>query len=125
MEALQRSAAAAGNREICGLLLGRPDLIDEAVPIPNASADPMRGFELDPASHLAASRAARQAGKTVVGHYHSHPSGNASPSTADALLAEEQGRLWLILARGEARLWDSRRGGKVLNAFEPVECRLV
>ena len=125
MEGLHRAAKAAGNREICGLLLGSRDLIGEAVPIPNVAADPRVAFELDVVSHIAASRAARQAGKQIVGHYHSHPSGIASPSEADAMRAEEQGRLWLILAGGEAGLWLRRRGGSVLNAFEAVGCRLV
>ena len=125
VEGLHRAAEAAGNREICGLLLGTPEFIAEAVPIPNAAADPVRGFELDPAAHLAASRAAREAGKAVVGHYHSHPTGLVPPSIVDAIRAEEQGRLWLILGGGYAGMWISRRGGSVLNAFEAVECRLV
>ena len=80
---------------------------------------------LDPSRHVAASRAARKAGTPVVGSYHSHPTGPPVPSPADAEQAGEQGRYWLILGRGEARLWRSRSGGGVLGAFEEVALELA
>ncbi len=107
--------------EHCGLLVGSDGAIADLVAIPNVSASPASSFELDPAAHLAAARHAREQGKRIVGHYHSHPSGDASPSHADARRAREQGLYWLILGGGEARLWISRAGGSMLGAFEPVE----
>ncbi len=124
LERLLSEAKAAQCREICGLLLGRNGFIDEAVSITNAARDPKRSFLLDPAAHLAASKKARQAGRTIVGHYHSHPGGNPEPSWADAQAAEEQGLYWLILAAGDARLLISRRGGEILGAFGGIEIEL-
>jgi proteasome lid subunit RPN8/RPN11 len=113
-------ARAAHPQETCGLLLGAPGRIEEVAAIANAAADPRRGFELEPAAQLRASRAARGAGWSVLGHYHSHPGGDPAPSASDAARADEQGRLWLILGGGAARLWVSRRGGAVLGRFDPV-----
>lgn len=124
LERLLREAKAAHSREICGLLLGRAGVVEEAVPIVNAARDPRRSFLLDPAGHLAASRRARHAGRAIVGHYHSHPGGSAEPSYADAQAAEEQGLYWLIIAAGGARLLISRRGGGILGAFAGIEIEL-
>jgi proteasome lid subunit RPN8/RPN11 len=125
LDRLRQETQAADNTEICGLLLGEPGLIDAVVPLRNAHPEPKQGFALDPAEHLAAARHARAAGKSVLGHYHSHPSGNAAPSMADAAQSHEEGVCWLIVAAREARLWISRGGGPVLQAFEPVELMLL
>lgn len=94
------------------------------MPIPNAAAAPERAFFLEPAVHLRASREARGQGLSILGHYHSHPSGSATPSALDAAAAQEQGLLWLILADADALLWLSRAGGAVHGAFEPVELEI-
>jgi proteasome lid subunit RPN8/RPN11 len=124
LERLRTEAEAAGAAEICGLLLGDGGSVTEAVPLRNVHPAPTSGFLFDPEAQLAASRAARGAGKSIVGHYHSHPSGDAAPSAADAALAEEEGVLWLILTTTEARLWISTCNGSVAGAFEPVVVRL-
>jgi proteasome lid subunit RPN8/RPN11 len=118
---LEAQAEASGGREICGLLIGELGLISAFLPLSNAHLEPERAFAFDPRQHIAAARAARETGQTLLGYYHSHPSGNAAPSRSDAAQAFEQDAYWLILAPGEARLWISRSGGAFLNAFEPVE----
>jgi proteasome lid subunit RPN8/RPN11 len=125
LDRLRQEAQAAEDMEICGLLVGKPGQIDAVVPLRNWDPEPKHGFALDPAEHVAAARHARVARMTVLGHYHSHPSGNAVPSMADAAQAHEEGVYWLIVAGREARLWISRRGGPVLRAFEPVELMLL
>ncbi len=99
-------ARAAGTPdEVCGLLLGREGVIEAGRAVENVAPDPARHFELDPAVLLAAHREARGGGMTVIGHYHSHPSGVAEPSATDAACATPDGTLWLIVAKGAARLW--------------------
>lgn len=98
-------AAAGQGLEICGLLLGRAGRIDAILPAANVAAEPARHFELDPAVLLRAHRAARAGGPRVVGHYHSHPSGQPVPSATDAACAAPDGSLWLIVGAGAARLW--------------------
>ncbi|MFC4596134.1 MULTISPECIES: Mov34/MPN/PAD-1 family protein [Sphingobium] len=99
------SLAAADPREVCGLLLGEPGRITEMRPATNVAAEPARQFEIDPATLFAAHKAARGGGPAILGHYHSHPSGHPEPSGTDVASAVPDGRLWLILGGGEARLW--------------------
>ena len=119
-ERLHREAKSAGNREICGLLIGEEGRIDDAVPVRNAAGHPEREFLLDPAEHVRRSRELRQSGRRIIGCYHSHPSGDARPSSADAAGAFEAGFHWLILAGGQAALWRSREGGPGRGLFEPI-----
>lgn len=109
--------AAADDREICGLLLGAAGCIEAIGPATNVAADPARHFELDPAVLIAAHRAARSGGPSVIGHYHSHPSGVAIPSATDAACAMPDGTLWLIVAGKEVRLWRAQAGQGGTVAF--------
>jgi proteasome lid subunit RPN8/RPN11 len=97
-ETLVKAAATAAPHEACGLLIGVAGRIDSAVPARNVAAHPETAFEIDPATLLRTHREARAAGQRVVGHYHSHPDGLATPSRRDAARAVEDGQLWLIIA---------------------------
>lgn len=97
------------------MLLGRPEEIEEARAAANVAVDPARHFEVDPAMLIAAHKAARKGGPGLLGHYHSHPSGSAEPSATDAACAAADGALWLIVARGEMRLW--RAAGEGLHGM--------
>lgn len=120
LERISALAAADPGREICGLLLGRDNDVETILPAANVSTDPARSFEVDPATLIAAHRAARQGGRQVLGHYHSHPSGDVAPSAADAASASADGALWLIAGKGGARLWRAAGEG-VHGMFVPVE----
>jgi proteasome lid subunit RPN8/RPN11 len=122
---LQEEAEAAYPVEICGLLVGRDGRIEAAVASPNQAADPRGAFEIDPRLHLAVQRQARAEGGRVLGHYHSHPSGDAAPSREDAARAEVEGALWLILGGGKEALWVARQGGAVHGRFDAVPYRLA
>ncbi|MGT2515879.1 Mov34/MPN/PAD-1 family protein [Sphingomonas panni] len=106
--------------EICGILRGTGDAIAVAQPARNVAADPARHFEIDPAMLFAALRDARQGGPAVLGWYHSHPSGSADPSLADAAQAAADGKLWLIVGGGTVRLWRAVAGGARHDRFDPV-----
>lgn len=111
LDAILSHAAAAPGREVCGLLLGEAGVIRAAIPVANVAADPARRFELDPAAHFAALRAARAGGPAVIGHYHSHPDGRAEPSPRDAAGAHDPAACWMIVAGGRATLWRPAAGG--------------
>ncbi|MFT3975694.1 MAG: M67 family metallopeptidase [Sphingomonas bacterium] len=119
--ALARIVAHAGasGAEVCGLLL---DAGEGAEPHPcaNVHPTPATHFELDPAALIAAYRTARDGGPKVIGHYHSHPSGDAMPSIADAAQAAGDGAVWLIVAGREARAWRATRDGAVHGRFDPL-----
>jgi desampylase len=117
------AAAGASADEICGLLLGRGERIERVVPCRNVAATPATRFELDPAALLAAHRAARQGGPAVLGHYHSHPSGDARPSPRDAADAAPDNSLWLIVAGGAVTAWRARADGALHGRFDAVALR--
>ena len=108
---LLTDARNSPEHEICGLLFGTVERIESASACANVANDPRRTFEVDPVALFAAHRAARQGGPTVIGHYHSHPSGLAVPSATDAAAAMGDGALWLIVTAHEARLWRSSTPG--------------
>ena len=104
-------ARAAPEREICGLLFGEVGRIDTAAAATNVAEDPTTGFEIDPATLIAAHRRARAGGPAIVGCFHSHPNGRAEPSPRDAAAAIP-GDFWLILTVGQARLFHARPSGE-------------
>jgi proteasome lid subunit RPN8/RPN11 len=101
---IRREAALAAPRECCGLIEGVRDGGDFRVtalhPAHNLAGDADR-FEIDPRDHLAASKAARLHGRSLIGCYHSHPAGHAQPSAHDLAGAGENNFVWLIEAGGE------------------------
>jgi proteasome lid subunit RPN8/RPN11 len=114
-------AAASLAEEVCGLLFGTPDAIAAAEPCENVADHPAHSFEIDPAALLAAHRRARLGGPAVIGHYHSHPTGNPVPSPRDAAQAMGDGAIWLIIGGGQARAWRSDAPG----AFAEVPILLI
>lgn len=104
------SRASKDRAEICGILFGSPTKIMASRPTVNVAVDPARHFEIDPAALIAAHRAARSGGPTIIGHYHSHPGGLAIPSAVDTASARPDDSLWLIVGGGNARLWVARAG---------------
>lgn len=130
-------AAKEPEREVCGLLLGLPqnsvradfttldfardERVEEAVTTMNVATDPTTSFEIDPAALFATLRAERRGGPRILGHYHSHPNGSSTPSAPDAAMTLQPGRLWLIVAAGEARMWREEPGGAMHGAFASVE----
>jgi len=119
LEQILALAAAEPEREICGLLFGDAHRITAFRPAANVSDAPHRSFEIDPSTLFDALRAERRGGPRVLGHYHSHPSGEAMPSACDAAMAEPR-RLWLIVSGREARLWLAANEGPVQGRFRPI-----
>jgi proteasome lid subunit RPN8/RPN11 len=110
-------ARIAFPRECCGLIEGvRTGDVVRAIALhsvhnvsPHADS-----FEIDPAAHLRLRRIARDAGRAIVGCYHSHPNGRPSPSPRD--LSGEMDFVWLIAAL-------DGQGTQSLAAFVPGETR--
>jgi proteasome lid subunit RPN8/RPN11 len=111
---VQGWARAAYPREGCGLLLGRASTgasrVVRATLARNGRLEE-RGdrYEIDPADHLAARKAAEAEGLEVVGAWHSHPDHAPIPSATDLAEAHE-GLSYLIVAvtqagAGELRAW--------------------
>lgn len=120
LERIVAAARAEPGREVCGLLLGTGNRIEEARPCRNVAADPARRFEIDPAALLAAYRQARAGGPAILGCYHSHPSGRAEPSACDAAAAAPNGWLWVIVAGEEVRGWRAVAKGSWRGRFDEI-----
>lgn len=118
LDQILADAAAGQGMERCGLLLGEADRIADVHFAANVAPDPSRHFELDPAILLAAHKAARAGGPQILGHYHSHPSGQAVPSLTDAESAAPDGALWLIVGGAGAALWRAVGTGAVHGRFQ-------
>ncbi|WP_233130821.1 M67 family metallopeptidase [Sphingomonas jeddahensis] len=106
--------------EVCGLLLGQRSQVEAIAPCANVHTTPATHFELDPAALFRALRAARGGGSRVIGHYHSHPSGDALPSITDAASAPPDGAFWLIAASSDLTAWRAVHDGAVHGRFDPV-----
>lgn len=109
--------------EACGILFGDGAVTGASV-TRNVAPDPTRHFEIDPAALIAAVRAARTGGEPVMGYWHSHPSGDATPSATDAAMAVPDGRLWLIVTGDVVTGWRAGTTG-VQGRFEPVAIAIV
>jgi proteasome lid subunit RPN8/RPN11 len=99
--------------ECCGLLVGEGDQVHAAYAVRNLNAgDCCDRFELDPVGHVHVFEAARTAGYSIVGCYHSHPDGMALPSSIDRRLARRFGGPfgYLVVAIGPQRPSDAFAG---------------
>lgn len=114
-------AAASPANEICGLLLGSHDRVEELRPASNVAVNANIAFEVDPAVLFAALRDCRAGGPQLIGSYHSHPSGLARPSATDAAMIREVGEIWLIVADGAVTAWRATAA----NSFEAEELVLA
>lgn len=111
LETVLSAARDAGQEECCGLLWGRDNIITRVEPARNVHPAPRTHFEIDPAALIAAHKAERAGGNALLGYYHSHPNGLASPSRTDAAMAAGDGKVWAIIASADVTFWcDTQRG---------------
>lgn len=86
------AATAAEPVEACGLLLGIRETtcarIESVVGLPNRTGqNPQTHYQIDPLDFLRLDREAQSRGLDVIGVWHSHPDGSATPSATDRALA--------------------------------------
>jgi proteasome lid subunit RPN8/RPN11 len=85
LDALAALAEESPAAEICGFVLaGGAGAAPALVPVRNAAADPARAFVMDAAEVLRVLRGAEATGQAVAAVYHSHVTGGAGLSAADA-----------------------------------------
>jgi proteasome lid subunit RPN8/RPN11 len=88
-------------QECCGMIVGHRQqdgwIVDRIVPSDNLSPKPLKTFEVDMRLRLALQRQLRGSGKSVIGHYHSHPGGTPTPSATDLESAWEDEMVWVIV----------------------------
>jgi proteasome lid subunit RPN8/RPN11 len=121
-EAVIAHAREEAPLECCGLLLGTPGVVEEAVRARNLRQS-TTAFLVDPADHFAAIRRVRKEGRTIVGAYHSHPRSPAIPSAADLREAQFADFLYVIVSLEAPGAPDIRGYRLTRDAFVPA--RLV
>jgi proteasome lid subunit RPN8/RPN11 len=105
---IRADAATAHPLEACGLLFGSAGEISGWQMARNVAAQPETEFEIDPAALFAALRAERGGGPCMMGYWHSHPGGEARPSTRDVEGAQVDGKIWVIVAGDDIGAWRYR-----------------
>lgn len=123
---LHAEAESAWPEECCGLIVGRAGSdelkISALVPAANVAEERRHErFEVDPTVHLRLQRKLRGTDETVIGVYHSHPSGPAAPSAYDVARAIEPGWLWIIVGLADGRAAEIQGFIHRADGFEPVE----
>ena len=113
-------AADAGNKECCGLLLGREDCVTGVELSENVAANPETHFEIDAAVLLSHSKRAREGGMPILGYFHSHPNGLGQPSSTDIEHAAGDDRFWLIIAKGQVTAWKPKVIEQRVRQFESI-----
>ncbi|WP_374211793.1 M67 family metallopeptidase [Erythrobacter fulvus] len=121
LAAMHAAARAAHPREACGILLGEGGRIAEACQTRNAHPEPATHFEIDPQALIDAHRAARSGGPQVLGYFHSHPNGLATPSATDRKCAAGDGRIWAIVAADDVTFWRDGEEGFAALSFARIE----
>ncbi len=118
--AMREHVSAAAPLEACGLVAGHDNRAEVVYPIRNLLASPVR-FRMEPYEQLQAFESIESAGLTLIGIYHSHPSGPETPSETDIQEARYEAA-YLIWApvRNE---WQARAFW--LDANSAAELRLV
>ncbi len=124
LESIEETARASMPEECCGVLYGEIEgehrQVDRVEAVRNVWAgDRRRRYEIDPRTAFEAFRQARGAGVSVIGFYHSHPDGTATPSSYDVETAWP-GKSYLIVAMQDdgdgprvvgVRAWRLHAGG--------------
>ncbi len=113
LDRLLAEAAAAFPEECCGILLGHDGVIEEVRPVANVAADRRREFEIDPQALIEAHRTARAGGRSVLGYFHSQPTGLAEPSAIDRAQAAHDGSVWAIIGESAVTFWRDGETGFV------------
>ncbi|ODS53268.1 MAG: hypothetical protein ABS36_15220 [Acidobacteria bacterium SCN 69-37] len=97
-QAMVAHARAAAPIECCGLLVGVGRRVMSLVPMRNVVESPTR-FRIDDRAHIALQRALRATpALSIVGVYHSHPTGPSRPSPTDIAEAHYRGWLHVIVS---------------------------
>ena len=118
---MRRQAATAVPAECCGALIGevRGQAVEVRALIPvDNDVDRDNAYRIDADAVVRLERYAQCAGLQLLGFYHSHPMGPATPSHADVALASP-GFIYAIVQAhsGSVRLWrlaDDRGGFREL-----------
>jgi proteasome lid subunit RPN8/RPN11 len=109
---LRTHGESAYPEESCGVLLGMVSsdvrVVLEAVPLDNNANSKRNRYRIAPVDLIRAEKAARQAGREILGFYHSHPDHPAEPSATDLAEAHWLGCSYVITAVTDGNAAETR-----------------
>ncbi len=101
-DAVVRHAREGGDEEVCGVLAGTygegKSRVEAVYRARNAAEQPTVRYRIDPEEQLAIFESVADAGRSVVGFYHSHPAGPPGPSETDVARAAWPDRSYVVCA---------------------------
>jgi len=121
-DAIIRHAEGGVPEEVCGVLAGSFDAdrstVETAHPTANVADDPRTRYAIDPAELLTTVERVEAGGLSVIGFYHSHPTGGPNPSETDVARATWGGYSYVICALDGAPFVGSWRWNAAEACFE-------
>jgi len=111
-DSIGRHALDERPQEACGLIAGIGEQAHEIIPMANVADEPQHQFRLDDEQFTKTMFDLERAGLSLIGIYHSHPSGDPIPSQIDIREAAYPDTAYVIVGLRDsgARLaaWDIR-----------------
>ena len=83
--------------ECCGVLIGRPGVFERVIPITSIPPSP-DSYYMSPEEQIEIFTELGESGESLLGIYHSHPEGPASPSGMDIRLAFHPDAIYFIVS---------------------------
>jgi proteasome lid subunit RPN8/RPN11 len=83
--------------ECCGVLIGRPGVFERVIPIASTPPSP-DSYYMSPEEQIEIFTELGESGESLLGIYHSHPEGPASPSGMDIRLAFHPDAVYFIVS---------------------------
>lgn len=104
LRAMRTHAREAHPHEAVGALLGAGDTAVDYVRLENVSPSPASAFSVEPLELVRVEGDARDRGLALLGLFHSHPGGTASPSDSDRRGAWPGRCCWIGALRSDGSL---------------------
>jgi proteasome lid subunit RPN8/RPN11 len=95
---LIRHAREEAPNEACGILLGRGNTLHTIIHARNIASTPSHTYRIEDRTLIEAFQQANKAGLSVIGFYHSHPTGDHIPSQTDIRLATYPDLAYVIIS---------------------------
>jgi proteasome lid subunit RPN8/RPN11 len=97
MEEIIHQADEGHPDEVCGILAGRGNIVEEVFQVHNTDHSPVSYF-MDTREQFRVMKDIRQKGLEMLGIYHSHPDADAYPSIRDTRLAFYDDVAYIIIS---------------------------
>ena len=119
---MEDHARKEGPDEACGILTGIEDRVERVYPCKNVSENPSSRYAISPEQLLEIFNDVEDRGLEILGFYHSHPTGPASPSNIDLSTATWHGHSYVILHPDGigSWIWDEEKGQFIKEEIQVI-----